>query len=130
MDGEFTPITTSEQFETAVAERVKTEREAVEQKYANHIAPETYQKEKGEWEKQKKAYEIASTKVKVAHEMGLSHDAVEFLHGDDENSIKKSAEKLKGLAGIRTAPLASHESSTSNATEVAFKKMLSGLKGE
>lgn len=46
-----------------------------------------------------KAYELHSVKTRIAHEAGLGYDAIEFLKGDDEDSIKASAEALKTLVG-------------------------------
>lgn len=51
-----------------------------------------------------KAYESHSVKTRIAHEAGLGYDAIDFLRGDDEESIKKSAESLKALMGSRGTP--------------------------
>ena len=42
-------------------------------------------------------YETDSVKTKVAREFGLSYEATEFLKGDTEDAIRKSAESLKGM---------------------------------
>ena len=49
-------------------------------------------------------YEIDSVKTRIAREAGLSYEAIEFLQGDNEEAIKKSAEALKGLVGTKTNP--------------------------
>lgn len=43
--------------------------------------------------------EIGALKTRIASEKGLSFDAVEFLHGDNEESIRSSADKLANLSG-------------------------------
>lgn len=55
-------------------------------------------------------YERHSVKTRIAHEAGLGFEAIGFLHGDDEESIKKSAEALKLLVGSgKSYPPASPE---------------------
>ena len=53
-----------------------------------------------------KTYELHSVKTQIAHELGLSYEAVDFLQGSSEEEIRKSAESLKDLVGTKTAPLA------------------------
>lgn len=53
-----------------------------------------------------KSYELHSVKTQIAHELGLSYEAVDFLKGSNEEEIRKSAESLKDLVGTKTAPLA------------------------
>ena len=49
-------------------------------------------------------YETDSVKTKVARELGLSYEAIEFLKGDTEESIRQSAENLKGIVSKAYAP--------------------------
>ena len=78
-----------------------------------------------------KGYETESVKTRIAHETGLSYEAIEFLKGDDEDSIRKSAESLKGLVGMtNVTPLASTEGSSGDATDAALRNTLKVLKGE
>lgn len=52
-----------------------------------------------------KAYESHSVKTRIAHETGLGYDAIDFLKGDDEDTIRTSAEALKSLMGTtKTVP--------------------------
>lgn len=67
-----------------------------------------------------KEYELHSAKTQIAHELGLSFEAVNFLQGSDADEIRKSAESLKELVGTKTAPLASPEPQITN-TEEATK---------
>lgn len=149
---EFKVIETQEQLDAVLGDRLKRERETVKKEFEGYLSPEDaakkyegYLSPEAEKEKYKdylspeeaakkdakiRGYESHSVKTRIAHEMGLSYDAVDFLKGEDEESIKKSAESLKALVGItNTAPLASTES-TVEGTNAALKNTLRGLKGE
>lgn len=150
---DFKVIETQEQLEDVLKERLKREREttekkfekylspeAVEEKYKDHLSPDAVKEkykdyltpeEAAKLNARIKGYETDSVKTRIAHEMGLSYDAVGFLSGEDEESIKKSAEKLKGLVGATNiAPLASTEQALENEKDTALKNTLKGLKGE
>lgn len=76
-----------------------------------------------------KSYENASVKRKVADELGLDSKALEFITGETEEEMKASAEKLKALTGVRTAPLASAESGqTKDKISAAFDKFNASIK--
>lgn len=81
-----------------------------------------------------KAYETSAIKSRVAHEVGLSYDSIEFLKGEDEASIKESAEALKGLIGqsAPTTPLATEDkpSSTLSSSDTAMRSLARGLMGQ
>ena len=99
----------------------------VEKKYAGYLSPEEAAKK----DEKIKGYETASVKTRIAHEVGLTYDAVSFLKGEDEESIRKSAETLKNLVGATNiSPLASTETDAGKANDTAFKNVLKGLKGE
>ena len=78
-----------------------------------------------------KQYELHSAKTQIAHELGLSFEAVNFIQGTNDEEIRKSAESLKELVGTRTAPLANPEvqiKDTKEATkDAALRSMLSDL---
>lgn len=76
-----------------------------------------------------KAYESRSVKTRIAHESGLSYDAIDFLKGDDEESILKSAEALKSLMGTRIAPQVVNEPKITDvdSSREAAKKLVKGL---
>lgn len=158
--GEFTPIETQEQLDSIIGERIKREREAQERKYHGYVSPDDLKTANAEYEKQIadlskeikeakdkislhdkelaerdnkiKSYESHSVKSRIAHEAGLSYEAVDFLQGDDEESIKKSAEALKMLVGKQAPPpLASTEGTgVSSDGDAALKQTLRNLKGE
>lgn len=124
---EFTPITTQEQFDYAIKERL----ERANKKYEGYISPQDLEKIRADYDKQIadlnsaaeasakkyanfekelaerdsriKGFETASIKTRVAHELGLPYGASEFLKGDDEASIKESAEAFKKLQGSSTS---------------------------
>ena len=78
-----------------------------------------------------KAFETSSIKTRVAHEFGLSYEAVNYLQGETEEDIKKSAEGLKSLVGASfVPPLASTEEPPESSTEGAMKELLRNMKGE
>lgn len=156
---EFTPIETQEQFDAAISDRIKRERETISKKYEKYLSPEQVQEQKNELEgkisdftkqlneanekianfeksivekdKEIKGYKTASLKSKIANEAGLPYNAIDFLKGEDEEAIKKSAESLKGLVGNHEAPpLASTESAGSD-KDAALRQTIRNLnKGE
>lgn len=150
---EFKVIETQEQLDTVLGERLKRERETVRKefegylspeaatkKYAGYLSPEDEAKkyegylspeEAGKLNAKIKGYETDSVKTRIAHESGLSYDAIAFLHGEDEESIRKSAEALKNLVGnSNVSPLASLEQPGSDGEVAAYKNVIKGLKGE
>lgn len=151
--GDFKTIETQEQFDAAIGERLKREGEkirkeyegflspddvtkkyegylspdAVKEKYKGYLSPEEVAKK----DAQIKGYESHSAKTRIAHELGLSYDAIDFLKGDDEESIRKSAETLKALVGNKSAPpLANPEGDPAKAGDAALKAMLKSINGK
>ena len=156
---DFKVIESQEQFDAVIGERIKREKETLSKKYEGYVSPDDYQKKTGEYERQIselntalktanekiaghdkalaerdskiKEYESHSVKTRIAHEYGLSYEAAEFLNGDDEEAIRKSAESLKAIVGnSKAAPLASTEPAEINSEDAALKKTLKQLKGE
>lgn len=154
MGEEFTPITTQEQLNEVVKDRLARQKDQIEGKYADY---EDLKSKNSEYEKQLetlntsledsgkkiteletqiadrdskiKAHETRSVKTRIAHEMGLGYEAIDFLQGDDEEAIKKSAESLKNLVGkSHTAPLANHDNFDSGSgTKASVKKLAQSL---
>lgn len=156
---EFKVISTQEEFDAAISERLRRERESNAKKYEGYISPEEFETKAAEFRQQIgdlttqlnganekianhdhelaerdikiKAYESLSVKTRIANDLGLSHKAVDFLQGDDEDSIRKSAESLKALVGINyVAPLASTETVPSDDTDAAYRRTLKNMEGE
>lgn len=158
--GDFKIIETQEQLDAIVTERVARAKESVRKEYEGWLSPQKIEErtkeledKKSELEKQKQEastqiaqfknqiaeydskiakYETDSAKTRIANEIGLSYEAVEYLKGENEEEIKKSAEKLKAIVGNKIAPpLADPEGDTSkNSEKAAYKKMLQAMKGE
>lgn len=121
---EFTPITTQEQFNAAISERLKRERETLARKYGDY---DDLKKKVADYEKQigdltraandaaakyagydeqlaqlqakVTGYETASVKTRIAHETGLPYELAGRLSGDTEEDIRKDAESLSKLLG-------------------------------
>lgn len=150
---EFKPIETQEQLEEILKDRLKREKETAKKEYEGFLSPEDVAKKYAEYlspddvtkkykeylspedakkiKDQLKGYETDSVKTRIAHETGLGFEAVSFLRGEDEESIRKSAEALKALVGAgNAAPLASLEDNVKSEKELALKNTLKSLKGE
>lgn len=150
---DFKVIETQEQLDAIISDRLKRERDTIRKEYEGFLSPEDVAKkyegylspedEKSKYkgylspeeaakkDAQIKGYETDSVKTRIAHEAGLSYEAIGFLKGEDEDSIRKSAESLKSLVGgSSVAPLASTEKSTNDTTTAALRNTLNGLKGE
>lgn len=88
-----------------------------------------YDTQIAEKDKAIKAYESHSVKTRIAAEMGLSLSAIDFIKGENEDEIRKSAEDLKALVGTtQTAPLAVEPRLSETAkSDAALKTMLTEL---
>lgn len=160
MSEEFKTIETQEQFDAAIKGRL--EREKVKYEGQIEALNKKIEEQSGDFQKQiseltqalntakeekatfdttiaekdakLKEYELHSVKTQVAHELGLSYEAVNFLQGSDENEIRKSAEALKGLVKVTTTPLANPEPNikdTEKATkDLALRQMSRNLMNE
>ena len=91
---------------------------------------ETFNKSLEERDAKIKEYELHSAKTQIAHELGLSFEAVNFLQGSDVDEIRKSAESLKELVGTKTAPLANPEPQITNNEEAARDAALRSMSRE
>lgn len=122
----FKPIETQEELDNIIKERLKRERESTQKRYEGWISPEEHQKaldasnqafddfkKAHESDEQtiadltakNKAYETASLKSRIAHEVGLSYEWESRISGDDEESIRQDAESLKKLVGSGSTPI-------------------------
>lgn len=131
----FVPITTQEQLDGIITERLKRDREAQKKKYEGWVSPEDAKKASKaledtvrtlteEAEKAKttiagheasiKRYQAAELRSKIADEVGLDRRLIDRIKGDTEADIRKDAEGLKSLfgsAGPSVDPMASTEPS-------------------
>lgn len=123
---DFKEITTQEEFDERIKERISRAEKKVRDEYANWLKPDALDALKAEHAQEiaklnashaealKKyegydekftaqetkihALETSALKTKIAMAKKLPMDAVEFLQGDDEKSIAESADKLSKLS--------------------------------
>ena len=152
---DFTPITTQEQLDAVIADRLKRKDESVAKQITDLQAiagkvPElekqngelskaleeatkkvaNHDKEVGELTAKVKEYEFASVKARIAHEEGLPYELAQRLAGKDEDGIRKDAQALSKLVSRKSAaPLANPEGNQ-NDKDAALKKMLHSLNGK
>ena len=156
----FEPITTQEQLDNVIKDRITRAEESVKKGFEGWLSPEAvegklgdlradltsannelakanekakgYEADIAERDKRIKAYETTTVKSRIAHEMGLSYEATEFIKGETEEDIRKSAGMLKGLmgSGSGTPSYRPPKDSGVDGENDAYKKMLEEMKGE
>ncbi len=154
---EFQAITTQEELDRVIGDRLKRERETASKKYADYDELKSkvaaYEKQLGElnssfdetnkkteeYEKtineltgKNKTYELASLKARIAHEKGIPYELAGRLTGEDEESLKADAEslsKLIAVTGKQPAPPLK-DTEPSKGKDDPYKALLNGLKGE
>ena len=91
-----------------------------------------HDKEIQEKDKLISGYKANELKYSVAREKGLPFEAVDFLKGEDEEAIGKSADTLKGiLSDTGVPPLArTEEGVIVDDKKAALLNTLNGLKGD
>ena len=150
---DFTVIETQEQFDAAIKDRLGREKAKFAEQLAGYdetkaklsdaekqIADLTealtaanekvsgFNEQIAERDKKIADYATRAAKTQIAHEMGLSFDAIDFLKGETEDDIRKSAESLKNLVGAqKVAPLASNDGANLDPKEAALRGMLQKL---
>ncbi len=146
---DFTPITTQEEFNSAIQERISrveakysdyeniksqnTEYETTIATYKEQIdnfdaTKESYDGKIAELQNELEGYKKSNLKIRIAHEAGLPFELANRLSGDDEEALRKDAEGLKKFASTRKAPpLHDDESGVGNSKNAALKKMLGEL---
>ncbi len=150
---DFTPITTQEEFDKAIGDRLKREKETVKKQYEGYLSPDDVKKQyegylspddvkkqyegylspeqAAEKDKKIREYETSSVKMRIARENNIPYELAERLNGDTEDAIKKDAETLSKLLNRKGgAPLASTEPGGEDSKRAAVKRMLSDLKEE
>lgn len=148
---DFKAIESQEELDAIIKERLSREREASNKRYEGYISPEDHKKALAEQAKsfdeykkahegdaqtieeltaKNKAYETASLKSRVAHELGLSYEWAERIGGTDEKSIRADAEALKKLVGTghTTLPTKSTEESAANDKDAPLREVLKTIK--
>ena len=150
---EFKPITTQEEFDAAIKERLYREKA----KYSDYdqlkSRVEELEKENGglkstiEATNQSKAdadnqleglrhqiagYETASLRTRVALQHGLPYDLADRLQGTDEESFKADAERLAGFMKKTqpVAPIRDSEPVLEKTEDALYKNLIQGLEIE
>lgn len=143
------PITTQEDLDALIGERLKRDREAQAKKYEGWQSPEQQEeaakaskkqidtltrqmedqaRKYADTEKQLQTlqaqnhkYETDSVKRRVAHEVGLDWGLADRLTGETEEDIRRDAESLKSLVGTTTSapPLRTYEADKGTRTQEA-----------
>ncbi|MGM9593134.1 MAG: hypothetical protein ACI3U8_02155 [Candidatus Onthomonas sp.] len=143
---EFEPITTQEQLDSIIGERLKRDRETRAKKYEGWISPEDHQsaldaltrdldaqkETNAQLTAANRQYEAASVKSRIADEIGLDRRLIGRLTGETEEDIRQDAQALKAILGAAKgpAPLGDPEREIPNQQTAGLKKILAGLKGE
>ncbi|HEL2737699.1 phage scaffold protein [Streptococcus suis] len=148
----FTPITTQEEFDSAIRARISREREkfadydSLKERVAHLESENATLKESVEVGKQSKAdfdkkvaelqsqiagFESEKLRNRIALEHGLPLEMAGRLQGDDEASLVADAQSLAGFikATEPVAPLKNEEPIV-DGKHAGIKQMLQNLKGE
>ena len=153
---EFTAITTQEEFDKAIQERLKREKETLEKKYADYEEIKTknqtmeaevgtlksalseankktegHDKNIAELNAKITGYETANLRTKIALQHGIPYDLASRLVGEDEKTITEDAKKLAELVKQKdpVPPLKDTEGNAEN-KDGAYKSLLNNLKLE
>lgn len=153
MSDTFTAITTQEQLNAVIKDRLERAEKSYQEKYADYESLKSqkldlekkvneltktltdttskvavFEKTLGEKDIALKNYESQSVKQRIAHEVGLPYEMAERIKGTTEEEIRKDADSLfKAIQTSRpTAPLASNETGADQNTE-AYRTMLHQL---
>lgn len=150
---EFKPITTQEEFDAAIKERLSREKakysdydqlksRVTELETENVGLKSTIEatnqskadadKQLEEMQNQISNYETASLRTRVALQYGLPYDLADRLQGTDEDSFKADAERLAGYMKPKESipPLKTNEPNLGDDKDAALKGMLHKMRGE
>lgn len=145
---EFTPITTQEQFNEAIRERLERERakfsdyETLKGKAAqfDQLNAKDYPKQLEDLQKQLEtakgdksradAAEAKLLKISVAQKKGIPVELAERLTGSTEEELAKDAENFSGfLRPAAAPPLANLDNPAANRTDAALAELSNSLFG-
>ena len=122
---DFKAINTQEEFDNAIKDRLNRAENKIREEYKSWISPDDqekalkaykadienlkaahskelekyagYDQKFAEYESKIHGYEVSALKAKIAQEKKLPPESVEFLQGEDEESITQSADRLASL---------------------------------
>jgi septal ring factor EnvC (AmiA/AmiB activator) len=150
---EFKPITTQEEFDKAIQERLNRQKETIEKQYADYAEIKArnqeletevgtlkaalaesnekagkYDKDISELNAKIAGYETANMRTKIALQHGIPYELASRLVGEDEKSITEDAKKLAELVGKKEpiAPLKDTEPPVDD-KDGAYKALLENL---
>lgn len=151
---EFKPITTQEEFDKAIQERLNRQKESIERQYADYAdlkaknaemekelgslrntLSEVNEKAKGydktfaELNAKIAGYETAALKTKIALELGIP-DFADRLFGDDEKAIRADAESLSKRIKRQTPPPLKSTEPTGTGEGAELRNLMKELRGE
>ncbi len=143
---EFTAITTQEEFDSRIKERIQRAEARVREGYTGWTSPEELEKIKAAQaadaeklttatqqlaakDSEIKTLKTEAAKAKAAAAHKLPAEAAEFLRGDDAEAIEASAAKLAKLygAGAQQSYTRTTEETRADADE-PYREMLNSLK--
>ena len=150
---EFKPITTQEEFDNAIKERLAREKskysdydqlksrvtELEEENVGLKSTIEASNQSKADADKQLEdlqnqiaGYETASLRTRVALQHGLPYDLADRLQGTDEESFKADAERLAGFmkSNQPVAPVKETEPVLEKTENTLYKNLIQGLEIE
>ncbi|MDO4710629.1 MAG: DUF4355 domain-containing protein [Peptostreptococcaceae bacterium] len=153
---EFKAITTQEELDLVIGERLKRQEEVLIKKYAdyeeikgknasleNELAEMRSEIEKssantGTLEKtieeltgKVRSYELSSLRTRYAMENGIPYDLAGRIAGEDEESIQKDAQSLAEFFKSQSPPPPLRNTEPKgDVMDAAYKNILKGLKGE
>ena len=150
---DFKPITTQEEFDAAIKERLSREKskysdydqiksrvtELEEENVGLKSTIESTNQSKADADKQLEVlqnqiagYETASLRTRVALQYGLPYDLADRLQGNDEENFKADAKRLAGFMKKTQPvyPLGTKEPSSIDDKDAALKGMLHKMRGE
>lgn len=138
---EFTPITTQEAFNNAIADRLQRERASAVKPYADYddikkeldnlrTANATLTGQLNDANDTIKRHETDSVKTRIAHEKGLPYEMAARLTGETEEEISADADKLVGVIGTihePAPPLADPEMKNPGGLQAALQNLANNL---
>lgn len=150
---EFTPIETQEQFDAMVKDRVERAKKSAAKEFETQLKDleqlkesvtaketeigtlkakitdlEAEKKTSGEsyqsMQKELSQVKLSALKQRIAIDAGIPLEMADRLNGEDEESIKEDAEKVKGFLGAKhVAPSFKTEEVPTDPAEAGFREM-------
>jgi hypothetical protein len=146
---EFKPIETQEALDAIIKDRIerakKSAADETAKKYEGYLSPDDVKKHTDQitalTDKLKEsetkiadltaknsAYEIASVKTKIAHEVGLPYELADRLSGTTEEEIRKDADALSKFAmHPQATPSFSAETPPAASADAAYRALAHDL---